>query len=79
MCAHAMTDLSTVRWGPDVVPRNCQWAVPVVAPVDRIRRRLAPSVMHKKKCVSDKMRERERVRDDTWRIYEFYIMAITRP
>lgn len=51
---------STVRWGPDAVPRNCRWAVPVVAPVGRIRRRLAPSVTHKNEYVRDKIRERER-------------------
>lgn len=54
---------STVHWGPDVVPRNCRWAVPVVALVARIRHHLAPSVMHK--YVKDKTRERERERDDT--------------
>lgn len=74
MCAYAITDPGTVHWGPDVVPRNCRWAVPVVVPVGRIRRRLVPSAMHKSRYVKDRKKERER--DDTWRIHEFYIVAI---
>jgi len=70
---------STARWGPVVVLRNCRWAAPVVAPVDRIRRHLAPSVMHKNKYVRDETRrERKGKGEMTWRIHEFYILWLSR-
>jgi len=61
-----------IHWGPGlvVVLHNCQW-VALVAPVVHIRRHLAPSVMHKNKCVRDKTREKKR--DNTCRAYMNFI------
>lgn len=48
-----------VHWDPDVVLHNYRWVVPVVAPVDRIRRPAIPSVMRKYKYVKE-MKEKKR-------------------
>lgn len=58
-------NLNTVRWDPDAVLHNYRWVVPVVVPVDRIRRPVIPSVMHKNKiCKRIKERERKRGKEE---------------
>lgn len=48
-----------VRWDPDVVLHNYRWVVPVVVPVDRIRRPAIPSVMRENKYIKE-MKEKKR-------------------